>query len=219
MADPLTFFKKRREEPEIPPQFDISGELPPLPDFGAPPIGEMRAKGMQPREIVRDLTAKGYPSTDIATGMEMSSQSPAFYPSSAPMGMPSPPTPPPRPTPIRIPIEDIERVSEAIISEKWKDVAKDIDDVKKWRDETDMTLSNLSDRMTKLEMKLESVEQAILGKVEEYGKSITDVGTELKAMQRVFQTVMPTFTENIKDLRDLVDTAKLKGFKATKRKH
>jgi len=74
-------------------------------------------------------------------------------------------------------------------------------------------LSNLSDRMTKLEMKLDAVQQAILGKVDEYGKNISDVGTELKAMQRVFGTVMPTFTENVKDLRELVDTAKVKGFK------
>ena len=74
-------------------------------------------------------------------------------------------------------------------------------------------VSNLSDRMTKLEMKLDSIEQAILGKVEEYGKSISDVGTELKAMQRVFQTTMPAFTENIKELQGLVEETKARKHK------
>lgn len=212
----VDLFRRKKEEPEIPPQFDLSLSEG-MPDFGAPPVNEMRSKGMSSRDIVRDLTAKGYPSTDIATGLEMQGQSPAFYPTQGPMGMPptmpAPPSPPQRATPVRIPIEDIERVSEAIIAEKWKDVSRDIDSIKKWRDETDTALSNLSDRMTKLEMKLDAVQQAILGKVDEYGKNISDVGTELKAMQRVFGTVMPTFTENVKDLRELVDTAKVKGFK------
>ena len=214
----VDLFRRKKEEPEVPPQFEIS---PDLPDMGAPPIEDMRAKGMSSRDIVRDLTGRGYPSADIAAGLEMQGQTPAFYPTpgpSMPPTMPAPPSPPPRPTPVRIPIEDIERVSEAIISEKWKDVSKDIDEIKKWRDDTETALSNLSDRMTKLEMKLDSVEQAILGKVEEYGRGIADVGTELKAMQRVFGTVMPTFTENIKELQELVGTAKVTGFKSRKKK-
>jgi len=205
----VDFFKRKKEEPEIPPQFEAFPPLDEPQQFGPPPIQGMRARGMQNRDIVRDLTARGYPAPDIAAGFESPmGPSPAYYP---PSGMPPPP-PPPRPSaPPRIPVEDIERISEAIISEKWKDVSKDLDGLKKWSEEAQNALMNLSDRMTKLEMKLDSIETAMLGKVEEYGKGIQDVGTELKAMQRVFQTVMPTFTENIKELRDIVDVTKAAG--------
>ncbi len=41
--------------------------------------------------------------------------------------------------------------------------------------------------------------------MDEYSKGISDVSTELKAMQKIFQTVMPQFTANIKELQALVE--------------
>ena len=189
--------------PEIPPQLEALPEL--------PPIEQMRAEGRPTRDIVRDLTAKGYPSTDILAGFQTPQASPAFYPPQMPM--PPAPSPPPRFAPVKPSTEEMQEIAEKIVEEKWKSAEKEIDTIRKWRDETETNLSNLSDRMTKLEMKMDSVEQAILGKVEEYGKSISDVGTELKAMQRVFQTTMPAFTENIKELQGLVEETKAKRHK------
>lgn len=144
---------------------------------------------------VRDLTGRGFSPMPIQM-------------------QPLPPAPSPmRYAPAKPRTEEIQEIAEAIIAEKWRESAKEIDAIKKWKDETESALSNLSDRMTKLEMKLDSIEQAILGKVEEYGKGIQDVGTELKAMQRVFQTTMPTFVENIKELQGLVGEAKSKGIR------
>lgn len=197
----LDFFRKRAPEqfpqPEVPPQMQ---ELPP------PPVNEMRTAGMPSRDIVRDLTSRGYPSTDILSGFQTPASSPANYPEPS---MPMPPAPPPfRFTPSRPATEEVQEIAETIVAEKWKESSRELESIKKWRDETESAISNLSDRMTKLEMKMDSVEQAILGKVEEYGKSISNVGTELKAMQRVFQTTMPAFTENIKELQGLVDETK-----------
>jgi hypothetical protein len=67
--------------------------------------------------------------------------------------------------------------------------------------------------MTALEKKMDMVIQQVLGKVEEYGKGVADVGVELKAMQKMFNTIMPTFTENIKELQEIVEKVKSEGFK------
>lgn len=201
------FFRKKPGEfsqPEIPPQMQN------IQDMGSPPIDEMRASGMSSRDIVRDLTSKGYPSADILSGFQTPQNSPAEYPAT----MPTAPSPYPfksfAPKPST---DEIQEIAESIVKEKWKASEKEIESIKKWRDDFETNLSNLSDRMTKLEMKMDSVEQAILGKVDEYGKTISDVGTELKAMQRVFSTTMPAFTENIKELQGLVEETKAKRHK------
>src|SRR3989338_5281691 len=82
--------------------------------------------------------------------------------------LPLPPPPSPSfssPPKFRPATEEIQEVAEAIIAEKWHSVEKELGSIKKWIDEIETTFSNLSDRMTKLEMKLDSIEQAILGKV------------------------------------------------------
>lgn len=201
------FFRKKPGEfsqPEIPPQMQN------IQDMGSPPIDEMRASGMSSRDIVRDLTSKGYPSADILSGFQTPQNSPAEYPAT----MPTPPSPSPfRSFAPKPSTDEMQEIAESIVKEKWKASEKEIESIKKWRDDFETNLSNLSDRMTKLEMKMDSVEQAILGKVDEYGKTISDVGTELKAMQRVFSTTMPAFTENIKELQGLVEETKAKRHK------
>jgi len=201
-------FLRRKEGAEIPPQMMPLPELPPLDQnqMGPPPVNEMRSSGMSSRDVVRDLTGRGYPSTDILAGFQMPNSGPIPQPE-----LPMPPAPSPSPRFFSRPsTEEVQEVAEKIVEEKWRIAEREIDSVKKWRDDFETNLSNLSDRMTKLEMKMDSVEQAILGKVEEYGKGISDVGTELKAMQKVFATTMPTFTENIKELQGLVEETKEK---------
>jgi len=210
------FFRKKAPAdmslPEMPPQLENLPEMPPLPSEleapPMPPVDQMRASGMSSRDIVRDLTSRGYSANDIMAGFQTPQSSPAVYPGG--MSMPPAPSPPQRFAPIKPSTEEMQEIAEKIVEEKWKGSVKEIDSIKKWKDETETNLSNLSDRMTKLEMKMDSVEQAILGKVDEYGKSISDVGTELKAMQRVFQNTMPAFTENIKELQGLVEESKEK---------
>lgn len=73
----------------------------------------------------------------------------------------------------------------------------------------------LSQRIEKLEHEFSSLQQnfdklhqAIIGKIGEYDQNILNVGTEIKAMEKVFQKILPTFTENVNELSRL--TQKLK---------
>ena len=49
---------------------------------------------------------------------------------------------------------------------------------------------------------------SIIGKINEYDKNIIDVGTEVKAMEKVFEKVLPTFTENVSELKRIVKNSK-----------
>ena len=47
-------------------------------------------------------------------------------------------------------------------------------------------------------------------KVSEYDKNITDVGIEIKAMEKVFEKVLPSLTENVNKLDRLAKSSKPK---------
>ncbi|MEM4713981.1 MAG: hypothetical protein QXQ79_00335 [Candidatus Nanoarchaeia archaeon] len=128
-----------------------------------------------------------------------------------PESMPKPP--PFRPESPKPLSEEIEEIAEAIIAERWQKLTKELDEIKKIQEEFSASLSGLTERLGILEKRMDTVIQQVLGKVEEYGKGISDVGVELKALQKMFNTLMPTFTENIKELQELVEKAKEKGFR------
>ena len=47
---------------------------------------------------------------------------------------------------------------------------------------------------------LDNLHKAIVSKIGEYDKNLLDVGTEIKAMEKVFQKILPTLTENVAEL-------------------
>ena len=48
----------------------------------------------------------------------------------------------------------------------------------------------------------------MLEKVGEYDKHIGDVGTEVKALEKVFQKVLPGFIENVSELSRITEEMK-----------
>ena len=210
----MALFKKKGPEafPEMPADFDLPSvpELPPL----SPSIN---------RPQMRDLTARGFTSADVLAGMQSSQMRPAG-PQQQFQQLPPIPAPPvfrpstPSISPLRTTTAEIEEIAEAIIAERWQKVSRDFDEIKRTQEDISSTISGMQERISSVEKKMDMVIQEVLGKVEEYGKGISDVGTELKAMQKVFGTVLPSFTENIKELQELVGTAKEKGFKKPKGK-
>lgn len=211
----------------------MAEEYPPFgPPAALPPIelviNDLRAKGMPDSEIVKELRKRGYSSQEILSAMQAAGMRPGAPPG-LPPGMPAPPAPPraparaPPPAPVKeerltLLTEDIEEIAEAIIAERWKELTKDFEKLEKWREETETLITTLQESMKKLEEKMDDLEKAIFGKVEEYGKGISDVSSELKAMQRVFKTIMPEFTTNIKDLRELLEKAREEEAKPKRRR-
>lgn len=220
------FRKKKKEFPELPglpplppmPPLPPEFQQPPMPQAAALPpapqvIAQLQAQGMAPAEIAKMLRERGYPSTDILAGMQV--QQPFGFPQLPPI----PPAPPPPLKPVMGPskedvvtllTEDIQEIAETIIEEKWSQQRKDFAKLEKWKEDVDEKLVHLEESAIALQQRMDGLEKAIFGKIEEYGKGISDVSTELKAMQRVFSTVMPQFTTNIKELQALLEGAKKK---------
>jgi len=96
--------------------------------------------------------------------------------------------------------EDIEKIAEGIIDEKWDKISASLDELKTWKKNIENQVNSLKDTVNKMDTKLSDTQKAIVSKVNDYNSSLSDVNVELKAMSKVFDKVLPTFTDNVKKL-------------------
>lgn len=197
------FAKKKKEEAE--------GILPNAPNWSEPaanvPVDQilsLRQRGYSDGQITQYLQNQGFSQMQISDAMRQSNS-----------GMQAGPMEPGFPVPAMeeekmaaSPEErdKIEEVAEAIIDEKWNDLLKDINKVIEWKEKTESRISKMEQAFKDLKSSFDSLHQGMLGKISEYDKNITDVGVEIKAMEKVFQKVLPTFTENVNKLDRLANT-------------
>ena len=101
--------------------------------------------------------------------------------------------------------EDIEKIAESIIDEKWDKVKGELDDLKTWKVDLDTQVKGFKSQLDVLGKRVDDAQNAMLGKVEEYNKSLGGVNVEIMAMGKVFEKIIPQFTENVNKLSELVD--------------
>ena len=104
----------------------------------------------------------------------------------------------------------IEEVAEAIIDEKWEDLMKNINKLLEWKEEMENKMAALEQGLKDIQGNFDNMQKGVLGKVAEYDKSMKTFGTDMKAMDTVFQKVLPTLTENVNELSRLTKKAKTK---------
>ena len=102
----------------------------------------------------------------------------------------------------------VEEIAEAIIDEKWNELIKDINKVVEWKERTDTEIKRLGQEIINLKERFESLHKGVLGKITEYDNNLSNVGSDIKAMEMTFQKIMPTFTENINKLDRLMRSSK-----------
>ncbi|MBW2974382.1 hypothetical protein KY366_01570 [Candidatus Woesearchaeota archaeon] len=157
------------------------------PDMGMPP-------GQPPFPSQDQYGSQGY---DQGYGYP---DAPEQYPDQYAQGMPPDQqgmAPPPSPQEDR---ESIEEIAEAIVEEKWKEKEKEIKKIINWKDEVTSKLAQLQQQITDLKGSFDSLHQGMLGKISEYDENLTNVGTEIKAMEKVFSKVLPSLTESVNKL-------------------
>ncbi len=94
----------------------------------------------------------------------------------------------------------VEEISEAIIEEKWQDLMKDFNKVMEWKTGVEQRMAVLEQRFTDLKVAFDNLQKSVVEKVSDYDKSVKDVGSEMKALEQVFQKIIPTMTENVNEL-------------------
>ena len=205
------------------PQGPVSDQYPtrgdpsfaPNPGAGLPvdQVINLRQQGLSNNQIVQSLQRDGYDSGRIFDAMNQADLGgPAGPPpmqfnnapqmhtmDSFPDLPPIDDMPPPFSSGSPI-VSKVEEIAEAIIDEKWEEMIKSINKIIEWKDATENRMAKLEQQFSDLKENFNNLHGAVVGKIGEYDRNILNVGTEIKAMEKVFQKILPTFTENVSEL-------------------
>ena len=224
----MAFFKfgKKKKEEQL--------EMPmPSPEMQAPspasPIEQvlmMKQQGYTNNQIVQTLQSQGYNTNQIFDAINQAGLSGGFeaVPQQQETGMQDygqsyeqpyqqqqyqfQPAPREIQAPASIDEERIQEVAEAIIDEKWEALAKDIKRVIEWKESSENRLAKLEQQLIDLRLSIDSLTKSMMTKISAYDQNIVDVGTEIKAMEKVFQKVLPNLTESVNKLDRMTKGAK-----------
>ena len=106
--------------------------------------------------------------------------------------------------------EKIQEIAEAIVEEKWKEKEAEIKKITGWKDEVTSKLAQLQQQIDDLKSSFDSLHKGMLGKISEYDENLTNVGTEIKAMEKVFSKVLPSLTDSVNKLGRMSNGGKKK---------
>ncbi|MEM4397327.1 MAG: hypothetical protein QW757_01730 [Candidatus Woesearchaeota archaeon] len=93
-----------------------------------------------------------------------------------------------------------EELIEAIIEEKWEELIKEVNKIIEWKNKVDTRISEIEIKLQTLRDAFSDLNKAVIGKVNDYDKHILEIGSDLKAMEKVFSKILPALTENVNEL-------------------
>ncbi|MBW3018736.1 hypothetical protein KY329_00945 [Candidatus Woesearchaeota archaeon] len=184
------FKKKRVEEPMPQAQTPLTSEV---------PIGDvinMQERGLSNNQIIQELQRQGYNPQQIYDALAQAEAKQSIVPSRPEAPEMQPET------------QSFEEIAEQIVEEKWRDVQKELGKVNEWRDKLNSKVDKMEQSIADLKNDLDGLHKAIVSRVGEYDRTLVDVGTEIKAMEKVFQKVLPDLTSNVQELSRITKAAK-----------
>lgn len=175
---------------------------------------QLRSEGLTDQLIVSELMKKGYNPQQVQMVISQADSSfdadvervPSGYSSQQ---MAYPPLAPQMPSSGEGNVyERIQEITQNLIDEKWDELLAEVKKIVEWKEKIEERQLRMESDLTKLKDDFTVLHQGVLGKLEEYDTRMRDVGTELKAVGKVFKDVVPEFVENVKELSSLTERMK-----------
>ena len=107
--------------------------------------------------------------------------------------------------------DQTQELIEAVVDEKWEDLTSRVGDLNLWKESVNNDLEAVKQEVLRIQERINNLQNVTIGKVTEYSKNIGDIGTEMKALEKVFQRILQPLVTNIKELDKV--TSELKSHK------
>ena len=117
----------------------------------------------------------------------------------------------PQTEPQKIDTEAIEEIAEEIVNEKWLEIKNKISDVIEWKNYAEKRIDSVDERLKRLEISLDRLQAALLSKVQEYGRDVKDLGSEMGSLENAFGKILNPLVENVKELSRITEGMKGKS--------
>jgi hypothetical protein len=114
----------------------------------------------------------------------------------------------PEPSTERASYDAIEEIAESIIGEKWGDLVKGVGDLKLWKEKIDTDLLGIKQEIIRVQKRFENLQNSVTGKVAEYGNGMTEISSEIRALEKVLEKIISPLTTNVKELQKVADRLK-----------
>ncbi len=183
-------------------QADIKSGIAKLPDSYSE-FGEMQESA---------LSKSGFPQTENIPAPSPSEPAPPLRPVARTEIIPPPVTPQfiPQTQAPSFSSGDIQELIESVIEDRWQQVVASVGDISLWKSRVDDDLSSIKQEVLRIEDRMAKLQSALIGRVDEYSKSISKVGSEVAALEKVFEKIMSPLTFNIKELERITQELKKK---------
>ena len=215
----LDIFKKKEEAapaaPAAPPGAPAPPSAPPAPAAPAPVsagtptdyILSLQQQGLTQNQIIQTLQRQGYSQAQVSDALNQ-----AAVKGQVTGNQPPPIAGQPQQGPSILPPAgtNFEEIAESIIQEKWQDFQKELEKDTTWKEHTESRIGVIEGQMGELRNTVDNLHKAIVSKIGDYDKSLLSVGTEIKAMEKVFQQILPTLTDNVTELSRITKSIKKK---------
>ena len=106
--------------------------------------------------------------------------------------------------------EEIQALVEEVIDEKWRDLLASMGDMVTWKTQVGDDLEATKQELLRLQHRFDTLSVAVVGKVDDYGKGVRELGVEMKALEKVFEKILEPLTSNIKELEHLTKSLRHK---------
>jgi hypothetical protein len=204
-------------------------QLPPNLQLGVPPMGAPQQNNPMQQlpppqnanpQPLPNFNTNQFPPQNSQVPQPTLPQAPAELPISR---IPEPPAPPmdnileanepivpdaPQKDHVTLMTEDLEEIANNIIEEKFNKIMSEVEKIARWKTAVEVKIADVQADIKKIERQVGETQKSIMTKVSDYNKTIRNVDTELKALSKIFEKIMPTFTTNVKELSKIVSKSK-----------
>ena len=104
----------------------------------------------------------------------------------------------------------VQKIVESVVEEKWDDIISKVGDIRLWKDKMEGDITSIKQEVLRTQNHFENLQKGVLGKVSEYNDNITNINTEMKSLEKVFEKILQPMTENIKELSRITEKLKIK---------
>lgn len=95
---------------------------------------------------------------------------------------------------------ETEELIEAIIDEKWNELLDDVKRIVAWKSTLESVMRGLEQRLGTLHQNMEQLSTDIHAKLSEYDQAISNIGADVKALEKVYNKILPVFVEKVNQL-------------------
>ncbi len=99
--------------------------------------------------------------------------------------------------------ETITEIAEQVVMEKLEKINKKFGNIPAFKIETKEKINNIDERLKKIETSIEKLQQAIIGKIGEFGESTEAVHKDLANLHNTVSKLMNPLIDNYKELKKL----------------